>query len=227
MPGIGVRIWNPPYRSGGVENPLTVVNTSVEDAIGLDGFTFPFQTYTGHFLVRIIGRANKATRPLVVQVSWKGVPMVEQAFFVESGAGGTFVGLWTLIGQTPALGNIVITCGAGNAGTAAIRAGEISGKPTPVIAQAKAGYSFTRVMAAGDAIVTVGGVADAAAFPFTSTDFTSLYALQIPPKLVLPNRHSGLSAYFGQTFVAASDNSYDISTAAPISGVIGFLEIKL
>jgi hypothetical protein len=227
MPGLGVRLWNPQYRTVGIENPLTVFNGYIADAVSLDGYTFPFHSYTGHFLVRMVGRANKATRPLNIQVRWNSTLLTEQSFFVESGAGGTFAGLWTMVGATPALGSIVITCGTGNAGCCAIRCGEISGKPTPVNGLAKAGYSFTRTMIGGHAMLVVGGCADATAFPLSSPDLDTQYGIQIPAKTDLPNRHDGLSAYFGLTYVNPTDSTYDIIPQLPIAGVIAALEIKL
>jgi hypothetical protein len=226
MPGIGPRIWHPQIRVHAAELPTTAVNLIVEGSDTLDGTTTPFQSYTGSMLVRIVGRAMKATRPLNVQVRWNGILMQEQAFYVESGAGGCFVGMWALLDQVPAPGNIVITCGTGNAGVAAIRVGEITGKPVPVAATAKAGYSVAYVMTA-TAVVVAGGCVDADAFPFSSPDFDTQWGVKIPPKTDLPNRHNGLAAYFGLTYSAAADGSYDIIPRLPINGVISLGEMKI
>jgi hypothetical protein len=227
MPGLGIRIWNPPGKGLGAENPLTSINTFVADPIGLNGTTIPFKMTVGNVLVRIVGRANAASRPLGISVKWQGRALSSQGFYAESGAGGCFVGFWTIIGQLPETGNIVISCGAQEAGCAAIRCGEIGGVPAVTWTLGKAGYSLPRVLSPVSAILVAGGCADETASPFTSPDLDTQYAIQIPKNTQLPNRHNGLSAYFGLSYLPAADGVYDIVPKVSVPGVIGGLEIKL
>lgn len=225
MPGIGVRLWNPPYRSGLAEVTMTVINAIIEDSVALGGTTIPYKSLTGNMLVRLIGRANTASRPLTVTVKWNNISMVEKALFAESGAGGTFVGIWTLAGQTPADASIVFT--SSNTGCAAVRIGEIGGAPIQVYAGANAGYGFTRTMAAGNVILSVGGTADLATDPFTSSDLEVQWLATVPAKTSLPNRNNGLAAHFGISYAVPPDGKYDIVPATAIAGVIGAIELKL
>lgn len=227
MPGLGPRIWNPPYRSIGGELSATSFNMVVADPIGLNGTTIPFKMTVGNLLVRIVGRANTAQRPMTISAKWQGKSMSSQGFYAESGAGGCFVGFWTIIGQVPEDGNIVISCGgAQDAGCCAIRCGEIQSVPIVAWTNAKAGYSMP-IALANQAMLVAGGCADATAFPFTSPDLDTQYSVQIPPKTDLPNRHNGLSAFFGLSYLPAADGSYDIVPAKSVPGVIGAIELKL
>lgn len=226
MPGLGPRIWNAQTRAISAEEQTTVINLSVADAIALDGTTIPYNSRTGHMMVRMVGRAQKATRPLNVSVRWNGELFDQQAFHVTSGAGGTFVGIWTLVDQIPGEGDIVISCGLNNAGCTAIRVGELAGDPYLVAGTAMAGYSIPYEMTAS-AIVVVGGVTDEEAFAFTSPDFETQWGIMIPQETSLPNRTKGLSAYFGATYSAAKDGRYDIIPRLPINGVIAIAEIRL
>jgi len=226
MPGLGPRLWHPPYRASSSEVAATAVNKVVADPIGLNGTTIPF-ICTGNILVRIVGRANTATRPLTITVTWQGKSLSSQAFYAETGAGGCFVGMWSIIGVVAETANIVITCkNAQDAGCAAIRCGEIADVPSVQWTNAKAGYSIPRVLA-NQAMLVAGGCTDATAYPFTSADLTSQYSVQIPPKTDLPNRHNGLSAYFGFSYLPAVDGSYDIFPAKSVPGVIGAIELRL
>lgn len=228
--GIGPRLWTPQYRSGGIEIATTVVQATVADPLSLDGTTIPFNSLTGNILVRMIGRAAKAARPLTINVAWGGKPLVQKTFFAENGAGGTFVGEWTLAGQTPATANLVITCGTGNAGVTAIRAGEIGGTPVQVAAASIGGPVLPMGKAPANALLVVGGYADAAADPLSSINLDAQWVVKIPPNTVLPNRHAGLAGFFGITYTNSPDGNYRIKTntqVVSIAGAIAGLELKL
>lgn len=224
-PGIGIRIWNPPLKSAVAEVIGTVVEVTVPDAIGLDGKSIPYKTVTGNMLVRMLGRAQNATRPLTITVKFNGTPLVQKAFYVEAGAGGAFVGIWSLTSVPPVTGTILINCGTNNAGCAAIRIGEIAGAPVQVTAGAIAGYRYARALIPGNTILLTGGCTDATASPFTSTDMTTQWGVQIPAQTQLPNRTNGLAGIFGLSSDVAPDGSYDIATKAAIGGVIAAIEI--
>jgi hypothetical protein len=206
----------------------SVVNTTIGDPIGLHNAVIPYKSYAGYMLLRMVGRANTATRPLNITVKWNTIPMVQQAFFVESGAGGAFVGIWSLTGVNPATANIVITCGSPNdAGCAAIRVGELTTQPAPVVAAAAAGYGYTRTLATpGNAMLTVGGCANAETYPFTSPDLETQWFSYIAPKNDLPNRHNGLAGHFGLSYATPADGRFDIVPAKQINGVFAGIEIR-
>ena len=221
MVGVGVRLWNPPHLSGNAEIPMTVVHTTVDDPLTLDGTTIPFKTTTGNIMVRMIGRYAKATRPLPITVKWNNVSFVQKAFFAEPGTGGIFVGLWTLAGQTAATANLVITCGAGNAGVTAIRIGEIGGSPVQVASDAFSGVIYTRAKAPANPLVITGGFVDATLDPLFSLDMDPQWVIKIPAKVDLPNRHDGLAAYFGLTYNNRPDNTYRVRTNATVINTTG------
>lgn len=230
MPGVGIRLWNPPQRKAGAENPMTVVNTTVLASNLLNGKTIPFKSSTGNILVRIVGRANTAIRPLTITVKWGLKTMVQKAFFVEQGDGGTFAGIWTLAGEVPATANVVISCGPSDAGCAAIRVGEVEGSVIQVSAQAQQGNVITIAKGADDALLAAGGYADANADPLFSLTLDMQWFVKIPPNTVLPNRHNGLAAFFGLTYVRTPDDTYRIrtnSTMVNIAGASAALDLRL
>jgi hypothetical protein len=233
MPGIGVRIWNPQYRSGNAEIPMTIVNTTVTDSLALNGTTIPFKCATGNFMVRIVGRANAASRPLGITVKWGAISMVQKVLFAESGAGGTFVGIWTLAGITPATANVVFTCGANEAGCAAIRVGEIGGVPAQLATAGVVGPTLTFAKnASSNPLLVVAGVADEAGFPITCAQMDHQWGVKVPAKTSLPNRNDGLAAYFGLSYASSSDNKYTFAKTGQTPsvlaiGAIGAIELRL
>jgi hypothetical protein len=53
----------------------------VADPIGLNGTTIPFKMTVGNLLVRIVGRANTAQRPMTISAKWQGKSMSSQGFY--------------------------------------------------------------------------------------------------------------------------------------------------
>jgi hypothetical protein len=226
MPGIGIRVGQPIHRSlGTAELSTNTVNTTVPDAIGMATFTIPYVTLTGNILVRMVGRCNTATRPLTIQAKIGPVAMVQKALYAGSGAGAVFIAMWTLTGVSIGKQAVIsFPCVPNEAGCAAIRVGELGGAPSVIAGGASAGYSMPYTLAPGNALLCVGGCTDSTAAPFSSPDFSDQFLAQIPPQTSLPNRHNGLSAYFGVTYELS--DPYDIVPSTDIAGAIGVVDIK-
>ena len=215
MPGIGVRIGNPIYRTG----PETgVVQMMVPEPDKLDGASFQLETIKNNLACRIFGRSNIATA-LNITVTWDAIPMNKTIFYGEAGVGKPFAGIWTLFNQNPRKAKLEILCGGKtNAGCAAIRAGSLGGTATLVSTDFETDLEIDYPVSEGNLMLLVGGCLDANAYPIYAQNayMTEQWATRVEPKQGGP----GAAAYFGSSFFPSPTGTFTLATALPKPGII-------
>lgn len=173
---------------------LNINSASYSASNAYDSLIIPYSSTTGNVMVRITGRNNGATGP-VLNCTWNDAAMTAAPVASGTGDGEPLAAFFAISGGTIGSGNIVLSCAAGSAGRGVVRVSSLIVLSDPPFGKTASSHESGMLaeitmngMASSSNVATVI-CADPACYPFSSNEFSTQNQLA----------GADIASYFGQT----------------------------